>query len=193
MLLIAAGGGRLRAKVAVGGVVLAVSGAFAGGITFGALGAIGQLAHMNMIPIAVCCEVVLSWAAWWHAGRRVRFPGARQGVQANRRWAQKGLEGQAYFGALLGAGFVTELATPLVLAGGSLAVLAGGMWGTMFGVGFGLGRTVIGWMGMLPSVRQAGSQELVVAVLRLRESFRWPSIVVALGGVAWVALGIAPP
>ena len=72
---------------------------------------------------------------------RVRFPGDRDGVQANKELARTGLSGSLYFGLLLGFGFLTRMATPLWYALPFLAA-AGSLAGALaLGVGVGLGRS----------------------------------------------------
>jgi len=47
-----------------------------------------------------------------------------------------------YFGALLGVGVLTEMSTPLVWAGVVYSAAAGLPWAIMYGLGFGLGRSM---------------------------------------------------
>jgi hypothetical protein len=107
-------------------------------VTIGAFG-VGRLLPSPLI-IAILLAV-LSWSVWWHVKGHVRFPGDRDGVQANKELAQSGWGGALYFGLLLGVGFLTRMATPLWYA---LPLLGGR--GSLFeaaalGVGAGLGRS----------------------------------------------------
>lgn len=53
----------------------------------------------------------------WHAKRSHWEPWARSGIQARRSIARRGGMGIFYFGSLLGVGVLTEMTTPLVVAG----------------------------------------------------------------------------
>jgi hypothetical protein len=120
----------------------------AGGFTVGALvaavsvvavfGAVGQF-----LPSRECAALALLAylaALWWHLLKRWRFPGDRRGVQANRHLVQ-GMPGRLYFGALLGAGILTEMSTPLVWSGMFFGLAGGALVAACYGLGFGLGRS----------------------------------------------------
>jgi hypothetical protein len=117
-------------------VVGAVSGALS--VTLAGFG-LGFL--VPRLVASVGAVAITIWSVWWHLRGRVRFPGDRDGVQANKELARTGLSGSLYFGLLLGFGFLTRMATPLWYALPFLAA-AGSLAGALaLGVGVGLGRS----------------------------------------------------
>jgi hypothetical protein len=113
--------------------------------------ALGGYGAGRLLPRAVvvgCLIALLALAAWWHVSGRIRFPGDRAGIQANKELAQAGPAGILYFGLLLGVGFRTRMATPLWYAIPLSAAAVGGMGAAggigavlALGAGAGLGRS----------------------------------------------------
>jgi hypothetical protein len=97
------------------------------------------------------------WSFSWHArgrdARSVRW--ARSGRQANKRRARRRFSGRLYFGAILGVGLLTFMATPLVYSIALLAAAVGLPAALMVGAGFGLGRSKPIWLGL----RWGGSRD----------------------------------
>lgn len=124
------------------------------------------------------------WSLLWYvAPRRVPLPST--GRQVNRRLVGGAWIGPAIFGAVLGIGLLTVVVTPLLWAG-AIGVIALGapLAGAVFGVAFGLGRT----LDILVQGLRWGDDpgRLADRVVGQRLVFRWvglptSAVVVALG------------
>lgn len=133
-------GGHLR-RVVGQGAFFAVGAAAVGCGSYALIGAIGRISPFASPDLA---SVVLAagsvWALIWYAYPLPRLlPSSTK--QLNRRHIEVPLAGAALFGAVLGVGLLTPIATPLVWAG-AIAVFAGGSVaaGALYGLGFALGR-----------------------------------------------------
>ena len=121
-----------------------LAGAFTAGAVVAAaavitiLGAVGQFLPSRECAILALVAYIAAWR--WHLSNRWRFPGDRRGVQANKHLV-RGIGGRLYFGALLGAGIVTEMSTPLVSTGIFYGLAGGALVAVCYGFGFGLGRS----------------------------------------------------
>jgi len=105
---------------------------------YGGLGVLGTVLHVSFLPTVTLLG--FTYCAYWHARSRYRFPLQRRGIQANKALV-RGKPGLLYFGALLGTGVITEMATPLVWTGALFAASSGISAAAGYGIGFGLGRS----------------------------------------------------
>ena len=131
----------------------------------------------------VAAVVYLMWTATWYLRQLVRVPLGRDSRQSNRHFASRGVLGQIYFGGVLGVGLLTQMSTPLVYAGALLSLANGPMWGGVYGVGFGLGRSVTPWIGAMKGEFEA-PHRVSMFLIEGRSRMRWP-------GVAVVGLSMA--
>lgn len=117
-----------------------------GGLFYGVIGYLGAISDAGTRVAAVLTLVLAATGGFWHS-RRQRFqPWRKAGVQARRHLAARGAVGRAYFGAVLGVGVLTEITTPLVGAGLVASVALGPVAGITYGVAFGIGRAVPGFV-----------------------------------------------
>jgi hypothetical protein len=116
------------------------------------------------------------------------FPGQNASYQANRDLAQSGLAGILYFGWILGLAVLTEVSTPFLYTGLTLAAAEGFRWAAAAGIGFGLGRSVPVLVGLLGSGRDADPHRLALTIRyglpRVRLALL--SVVTVVGGLAMV-------
>src|SRR5262249_16830988 len=130
-----------------------LAGAFTAGAVVAAaavitiFGAVGQFLPSRECAILALVAYIAAWR--WHLSNRWRFPGDRRGVQANKHLV-RGIGGRLYFGALLGAGIVTEMSTPLVSTGIFYGLAGGALVVVCYGFGFGLGPCAPGLAGVAP-------------------------------------------
>lgn len=112
-----------------------------------ALFAGGLLPHEALVTAAACIVVA---GAIWHLRGQLRFPGDRQGRQANRERALLTGSGRVYFGFLLGLGVFTHMTTPFVYVM-LVVIAAAGRVPIAFaaGIGFGVGRSAPALGGLL--------------------------------------------
>lgn len=114
--------------------------------------------HRYLTGAFVVGSVLLAtYGVGWHAKRSRCEPWARPGVQARRSLAKRNRRGVTYFGSLLGVGILTEMTTPLVIAGFLLA----GAWpapqALVYGLGFGIGRSAPAYVGLFLDDRRANA------------------------------------
>lgn len=134
------------------------------------MGAYGAGRVVPRFLVLASLLVVLCWSAWWHGSGRVRFPGDRDRVQANKKLAQSGPGGTMYFGALLGFGFATRMATPLWYAIPLMGASGSVQSALALGVGVGLGRS---WpAARAVAGRDRGGKGLVARALDIAERHR---------------------
>jgi hypothetical protein len=141
-------------------------------------------------PVALAAAFALFLgSAAWHLRGVARFPLGRQGVQANRARVQRGRGGVLYFGAILGTGLITAMATPLVYAGAVMAIYAGPARALAYGASFGIGRSVPALMGALLASRDTDPSHIVNSLMvpNLRK-YRVTGVLTGLLGVG-VLLG----
>ena len=98
-----------------------------GALAYAAFGTLRLLLSPSW-PLHGLALAALLGALVWHVCGRHRIPWGRESVQARRPTAERGWPGLLYFGALLGVGLLTEMATPLVLAGAVMAAAQGVLW-----------------------------------------------------------------
>lgn len=154
---------------------------------YGLLGVVGSAVYAAYLaPAAVALYL---YALYWHLWRRVVVPFGRSSVQANRDLV-RGTPGLVYFGALLGHGLLTEMASPLVWAGAGFAVVGGAWAGLGYGIGFGIGRSATALAG-IPFGPQVSDYGRVAGFIngRLRQWLRPVGVVAAALGVALAAVG----
>ena len=153
-------------RVAV--VSLFASGAaLAGVLTYGGLALVGSAVHARLV-VGV---IAIGWFAFclcWHAFGFVKVPLGRESIQANKQWARKGPRGLFYFGALLGIGLLTQMASPLVLAGAFVAASSGLWWAVAYGLGFGAGRSVPVLSGAISGLGKLDPGQLAARTIRRR-------------------------
>lgn len=123
------------------------------------IGTLGSLIHQSPVRHALAFAVLIASFLWYTCGAR-SFPGSREGRQANRELARSKL-GVIYFGVLLGFGLATQVSTPLFYAGTMAALAEGSLWGALYGLGFGLGRSAPALTGVLLAER--GLRPIVIA------------------------------
>jgi len=144
-------------------------GAVSGALFYGALGLVADIPYVRAV-VTVIAAVWLVVCLGWHALGRTSVPFGRHAVQANRRLARRGAWGLVYFGALLGMGVLTEMASPLVIGGAWLSIAWGMHWGMSYGLGFGAARSMPAFRGAI-----AGSEGLSIhlpeKVIRRRNQF----------------------
>jgi hypothetical protein len=131
-------------------------GAISGALLYGALGLVANIPYVRTV-VAVIAATWLVVCLGWHALGRTSVPFGRQGIQANRSLARRGPLGLAYFGALLGMGVFTEMASPLVIGGALLSITWGAHWGLSYGLSFGVARSMPAFRGAI-----AGSEGLSI-------------------------------
>jgi hypothetical protein len=130
-------------------------GAIAGGMTvFGVLGlvSLARPLHPALLVIAIALTVR---AGWWHWRNRRGFTFDREGVQARRNLAGRGVVGTAYFGWILGTTVFTQMTTPLVQALAVVVAVLGWHFGLATGLGMGLARSYAPWRGAVASGRSS--------------------------------------
>ena len=154
----------------------------------GTFGLIGLVLH-EWVGFRVWTLAIFLWALGWHATRFRRFPGARDRVQARRDLVSRGLLGPFYFGAILGTGFLTEAATPLVHVGPLLGLGWGPAAGITYGVGFALGRSLPVWSGAAVGNRVA-PHTVAMFFIENRERLRRVGSLACLGGVLLTAVSL---
>jgi hypothetical protein len=152
-----------------------------------ALGRVAFIQHL-LVLLAI---LALGLSAGWHVRGAPRVPAGRYGKQARRKYVGMRL-GKLYFGSVLGTGILTELSTPLVYGGLMLAAVVWSPGSLGYGVGFGLGRSVTIWIGLLSTVRRS-IHDVAGAFFLARPLARWPGAVVAAFGLAALILpGMRP-
>lgn len=151
--------------------------------------AVGSLLHSLLMWVATL--LAYAYSAYWHARGRYGFPLQRRGIQANRALV-RGKAGPVYFGALLGAGFITEMSTPLVWAGALYAATSGITAAGGYGIGFGLGRSAPALAGIVlgPSITDYGSLAVRI-VIDVRNRLRIVGVIGSLLG-AWLTVHSIP-
>jgi hypothetical protein len=159
--------------------------------TYGAFGAIGSALGRPSV-LLLLAVAVLFWACQWYLRGRYHLPGGRQAVQANRNLAVRGPAGMLYFGALLGVGLLTEMSTPLVYAGAALSLSQGIGWGALYGVGFGLGRSVPALAAALIPRRDISPAAIArTMAFTNRERSRWLGLATSAGVLAFAVTAAA--
>lgn len=83
-----------------------------------------------------------------------------------------------YFGAILGVGLVTDMSTPLVYGGAALSLGIGPGAAVVYGLGFGLGRSVPGWIAVVVGANVSPS-DVAVGMISAVHKFRWPGAAIA--------------
>lgn len=146
---------------------------------YGGIGLLGRVLG-DWKGFKVGALAILSWALVWHATRITVFPGSLDRTQARRELASRGMLGPFYFGAILGNGLITEMATPLVQVGPWLSLGWGPVAGVLYGGGFALGRSLPAWSGAVLGTRLAPQR---IAGFFVENRFRLRS----LGSLACVA------
>lgn len=141
-----AGGGRLHIRV-MAPALFAFGAVFGGWSMFTLLGVLSKLPFSRWLLLVAAGLAAVGTAHYLVGNRPVRFAGT--GRQANRDLAMSGPMGLVYFGWVLGLGVLTAVSTPLVWSGVALSAANGWQWGAVFGISFGLGRSVIGVAGAL--------------------------------------------
>jgi hypothetical protein len=133
--------------------------------------------------------ILTGWALAWHLVGRPGFRWRHLGIQANRSWVQRGPLGLVYFGALLGAGVITEMSTPLAYAWIAAAGANGVSWGVIAGLGAGLGRATPAFAGAarLAGAMSPGSIGRYVYADWMRRA-RWPGALASLATLATLIL-----
>jgi hypothetical protein len=116
---------------------------FAGTLTYAAIGAIGAL--LPVLGEQAGAGTLLAGslvAGAWHVYPQTRWL-RHPRKQLRRDVVLKPKAGAAIFGAVLGIGWLTAIATPFVWVG-LLACFASGspLWGAAYGFGFGFGRSL---------------------------------------------------
>jgi hypothetical protein len=150
---------------------------------YGAFGLVGAALGWWFRAIWLCSSLCMLLASVvWHVRGLADFPGSRRSRQSNRRRAQRGVLGSAYFGGVLGVGLVTEMTTPLVLTGAMMAVANALPWAILYGVGFGVGRSVASWVGVLIGGSGLSAGVVVEKVLDIASLTRWVAVIAALIG-----------
>lgn len=101
-------------------------------------------------PVRGLAFLVVFLAIMWHAFGYSTFPGDRHGWQAHRERALLTRSGRLYFGMLLGLGVFTRMTTPLVYALIlAVATSAPAALAVVAGVGFGFGRSIPAFVGVI--------------------------------------------
>jgi hypothetical protein len=174
------GSGRFRKRLE--GALLFVLGATASGATvYGAFGSLGTLVGHPRFFLLCAAGWFLGTLVWYLSGAR-QVPWGRASVQARRDLAFSGPGGLVYFGALLGIGIATQMATPLVYGGACLALGSGPISGMLYGSGFGAGRSLAALTGAVFGHRW-GAGRVAEILTGNQRSFRWVG-----GGVSTVIL-----
>jgi hypothetical protein len=155
-----------------------------GGLWYGLLGLVGTASRGFLLPVAAGCFAL---CLIWHVRSRSSISFGRRSIQANRALV-RGTRGLAYFGALVGIGLLTEVATPLVLAGAFYALAAGLPAGVLYGAGFGLGRSGPALAAVFVARREISHHKVAeLIVFRLRQPLRYVALLAALAGAGLAA------
>lgn len=93
-----------------------------------------------------------------------------------------GPRGVLYFGAILGVGLLTDMATPLVYGGAALALNIGPGAALISGIGFGLGRSLPGWVAVVVGPLAPPSR-VAVRMISAVHWFRWPGAAIGILGL----------
>ncbi len=156
----------------------------ASALAYATLSLLGATPTLRVFAL-VAAALLFGAAGFWHLAGLASFPLNRAGRQASRSRVQRGWLGVVYFGAVLGSGLMTAMATPLVYAGALVSAAAGPMGGMFYGLGFGLGRSAPAMVGAVVGSRGPEATEVVtIMTTGSYQTSRW------LGGFA-AALGIA--
>lgn len=159
-----------------------------GGLWYGLLGVVGAASRGILLPVAAACYAL---CLIWHARSGVSMSFWRRSIQANRALV-RGARGLLYFGALLGIGIFTEVATPLVWAGAFYSLAAGIPGGLLYGTGFGLGRSAPALAAVFVARRDVDYGAIAdLIVVRLRQPLRYVAFLAALAGVCVAAASAA--
>lgn len=135
---IASGGGRLLKRTLVA-AIFALGATAAAVVVFAGFGAVGLVIPHLALDAAAVAVAASACALALRGGSR--FIGDRRSWQANRARALRGPVGVLYFGALLGAGLLTEISTPIYYVALLLAAANGLGWAVIGGIGYGIGRS----------------------------------------------------
>jgi hypothetical protein len=138
-VLLTGGHSSVRRKVAAFSVAAASMGALA----YGAIGAIGSLLPWTSPAVLERTFLLIGGVTvlWYLAPAPQWLPSSRR--QVRREIARTGTAGAAFYGAVLGLGFLTIVVTPLVWFGLLASIVSGSAgWAAVYGAGFGLGRAV---------------------------------------------------
>ncbi len=87
-----------------------------------------------------------------------------------------------YFGALLGMGVFTEMASPLVIGGAWLSIAWGMHWGMSYGLGFGVARSMPAFRGAIAGP-EGLSIHLPEKMIRRRNQFSARAMGVSVSAV----------
>jgi hypothetical protein len=151
---------------------------------YGLFGLVGLLAKRVLLPVAIL-GFGLSLA--WHIEHSGLVPFGRRSIEANGRLV-RGRPGLIYFGALLGVGILTEMSTPLVWAGVVYSAAAGLPWAVMYGLGFGLGRSMPALAAVPVYGRDIDYGDVAALVAgSLRRPLRYVAVMTAAFGAATAA------
>jgi hypothetical protein len=125
--------------------------------------------------------------SYWYA---LRPPTPSRGRQINKRVARASGIGALAYGATLGVGVATIVATPAVWIGLGVTLIIGRWeWGAVYGAAFGVGRSA---MLMFDATRGRDVRRVTFQVIE-RQLKRKSSIRISgvIGGVAMLGLGVA--
>lgn len=176
--------GRLRRRL-IAAIYFTVGATLAAALTYGLIGWVGTI----FPPVAAAISLLAFAGSFvWHLAGRRRVPWGHEHVQARRDLALRGVEGKLYFGAILGIGLLTDMATPLVYGGAALALSLGAFNGATYGVGFGLGRAIPAWFAAGLG-RRFSPGTVAARMIGATSVARWPGMSVAAGGIYVSLLG----
>lgn len=162
-------------------MLFAVSAATTGAAVFGVTGLLGEVRLLATGAAALAAGAYLGAAAWYVTARRV-VPFGRAAVQTSRAVAFRGRIGVAYFGALLGAGLLTEMSTPLVWCGALAAAAMGVPWALAFGAAFGVGRSLPPLVFAVRREPETPANVVEFMISRLPRALHLPGLVTAVVG-----------
>lgn len=139
-------------------------------LTYGGLALVASAFDARLVVRVVA----IAWIAFclcWHAFGFVKVPLGRESLQANRQWARKGPMGLVYFGAVLGIGLLTQMASPLVLGGALVAASSGVWWAVLYGTGFGAGRSLPAFSGAMAGLGRLDPGQLAARTISRRRTW----------------------
>lgn len=160
--------------------IFTLGSALAAAVVYGLLGLLGS-AFWPFTPVV--SFVALGGALVWHLRGKERVPWGHEHVQARRDLAMHGPKGTLYFGAILGVGLLTDMATPLVYGGAALSLTLQVLPAIAYGVGFGLGRAGPAWIAVLVG-RRFSPGSVAAQLIGATRFARWPGSAIAAIGLA---------
>jgi hypothetical protein len=179
------GVGRFRARI-VGPMTIGLGAAITGAVFSGLVAFIGASIGLGL-PRSLLAGMLSLGALAWYARGHYPIPWGRAGVQANRDLASRRRAGLLYFGGVLGPGILTVMSTPLVWVGVAFCLAGGVVWGVLYGMSFGFGRSVLGLVVASIKGRDLDAGQLTDHVLGMKSRVRWVGLATA---VACVGLAV---